>query len=285
VNPSPEAPKIISIIVPVLNEGAGIVNLQAKLDRLLRIFGESATLEFVFVDDGSTDRTRELLLSTFGNSYRCKILTHDRNCGVGAAFRTGFVQAAGSIICTIDADCSYEPENLKRLVELLEMTAADIAVASPYHPEGRVEDIVPWRFFVSRVCSSAYRLISPVRLYTYTSIFRAYRREVTQTVHFDADGFASAAEILIRASEQGYRIVEQPMTLRGRKIGTSKMKVLGTIQTHLRMMSGVVWRRAAQAFHGTLGAQQPVYFRAKALLASARVEPARTREIGFGEKE
>jgi dolichol-phosphate mannosyltransferase len=285
MNPKPNAQRFISVVVPVLNEEAGISTLQARLDRLREVFAESARLEFVFVDDGSTDRTGELLRSTFVNSCNCQILTHSQNRGVGAAFRTGFAQATGSIVCSIDADCTYEPESLKKLVDLLDTTGADIAVASPYHPQGAVEDVHPWRLFVSRACSMGYRLISPVALYTYTSIFRAYRREVVKTVPFDADGFVSAAEILIRASERGFRIVESPMTLRGRKVGTSKLRVVKTIRTHLRMMGGVVWRRAMQRLRGTPGHLQSAYHTTRTSLISGSVEPVGTSASGFDGKE
>ena len=285
MSPRPNAQRFISVVVPVLNEEAGIPTLQAKLDRLREVFADSARLEFVFVDDGSTDRTGDLLRSTFVNSYNCQILTHSLNRGVGAAFRTGFAKATGSIVCSIDADCTYEPESLKKLVELLDTTGADIAVASPYHPQGAVEDVLPWRLFVSRVCSMGYRLISPVALYTYTSIFRAYRREVVKTVPFDADGFVSAAEILIRASEKGFRIVESPMTLRGRKVGTSKLRVIRTIRTHLRMMGGVVWRRTTQRLRGTPGHLQSAYHTTRTSLISGGVAPVGTSASGFDGKE
>jgi len=285
MNSIPNAQRFISVVVPVLNEEEGISTLQNKLDRLREAFAESAKLEFVFVDDGSSDRTGELLRSTFVNSFNCQILTHSQNRGVGAAFRTGFAQARGSIVCSIDADCTYEPENLRKLVTLLDTTGADIAVASPYHPQGTVENVLPWRLFVSRVCSLGYRLISPVALYTYTSIFRAYRREVVKTVPFDADGFVAAAEILIRASERGFRIVESPMTLRGRKVGTSKLRVLKTIRTHLRVMGSVVWRRATQRLRGTPGHFQSAYHTTRTSLISGNVGPVGTSASGLDGKE
>jgi dolichol-phosphate mannosyltransferase len=140
-------------------------------------------------------------------------------------------------MCTIDADCSYGPENLRLLVDALECEGADIAVASPYHPQGGVEGVPQWRLLLSRGCSILYRLTSPVRLYTYTSVFRAYRRAVVETISFEENGFVSAAEVLIRAARRGFKIVEVPMVLHSRKIGHSKMKVLRTIGQHLAMLT------------------------------------------------
>jgi dolichol-phosphate mannosyltransferase len=277
--------RLISVIVPVLNEEAGIDALQLKLERLKGVFEGIGELEFVFVDDGSTDRTRERLESAFCSDFRCQIVSHEKNKGVGAAFRTGFAHAAGSIVCTIDADCTYEPESLKDLLSLLDRTGADIAVASPYHPEGKIENIVPWRIFVSKVCSAIYRVISPIKLYTYTSIFRVYRRPVTQTIKFEANGFVSAAEIIIRASQHGYRVVELPMTLRGRRIGTSKMRVLRTIRTHLVMMGGVVKRQFVRQFSRATAGSSGGFVRTSSDLASSSTKPAGSARTIFVEEK
>jgi dolichol-phosphate mannosyltransferase len=243
MSPDPPAKTRISIVIPVLNEADGVAQLREKLENARTLLQSLGSIQLVFVDDGSSDETPSLLRSAFREDGDCTIVVHDKNRGVGAAFRTGFQYATGDIVCTIDADCSYDPEGLKRLMDVLISDGADIAVASPYHPKGAVEDVVPWRLFVSRVCSAFYRLLSPVQLYTYTSIFRVYRSRVIATVPFEANGFVSAAEILIHAAEQGYRIVEVPMVLHGRKIGVTKMKVFRTITKHLAMMTTILLQR------------------------------------------
>lgn len=227
---------LISVVVPVYNEEAGIDQLAQRLEGV-RSMWPDRSIEFVFVNDGSADRTQAELERVFGARKQCRIAVHDRNRGVGAAFRTGFGQAQGEIICTIDADCSYGPENLRLLVEALESEPADISVASPYHPQGTVDGVPGWRLLLSKGCSRFYQAIAPVKLYTYTSVFRAYRRPVIESVVFEEDGFVSAAEVLIRAAEKGFKIVEVPMTLHARKIGQSKMKVARTIRQHLALMA------------------------------------------------
>jgi len=233
----------ISIVVPVLNEADGIPQLREKLGKVQSVLVEFGDIEFVFVDDGSTDATLTLLRKAFPEGDLCRVVSHERNRGVGAALRTGFQHATGSIVCTIDADCSYEPEGLKRLVEEMDEKRADVAVASPYHPDGGVQGVGAWRLLLSKVCSAIYRLISPVPLYTYTSIFRAYRWPVIENVKFQADGFVSAAEILIHAAEQGYQIIEVPMVLRGRQVGATKMKIVRTIGRHFSMMGTILMQR------------------------------------------
>lgn len=239
---TPRTKPRISIVVPVLNEADGIQQLHEKLTKVHSLLSEVGNIEFVFVNDGSTDSTLVRLREAFAEGEQCRIVSHSRSRGVGAAFRTGFQNATGRIVCTIDADCSYEPEGLKRLIDAIQ-DGADIALASPYHPAGSVQDVPSWRLLLSRACSAFYRMISPVSLYTYTSIFRAYRSIVVQTIRFESDGFVSAAEILIRAAEQGYSISEVPMVLRGRKVGSTKMKIVRTIAQHLTMQGQVLAQR------------------------------------------
>src|SRR5215813_3476657 len=230
--------QLISVVVPIFNEEEGVGLLREKLLKLKVLLEPSYQLEFIFVDDGSNDRTVEALRLQFADAgVPFQIVEHGRNRGVGAAFRSGFQVCQGKLICTIDADCTYSPEGLKLLLAALDESGADIAVASPYHPDGGVEGVPWWRLALSRRCSALYRWASPLKLYTYTSIFRAYRVEVIRNVSFASDGFVSAAEILLAAGRQGYRVTEVPMVLRARSIGHSKMKVLRTILSHMRMLA------------------------------------------------
>jgi dolichol-phosphate mannosyltransferase len=228
----------ISVVIPIFNEEDGVPLLKEKLLSLHELLGAEFDLEFVFVDDGSSDRTIERLRENFTpGAVSFQIVEHGVNRGVGAAFRSGFARARGSVVCTIDADCSYSPEGLKSLVAALRSTGADVAVASPYHPLGGVEGVPLWRLALSRGCSVLYRRLSPLKIYTYTSIFRAYRAEVVRTVSFKSDGFVSAAEILIAAGRRGYIVTEVPMVLRARAVGRSKMKVFRTIVSHIQMLT------------------------------------------------
>jgi dolichol-phosphate mannosyltransferase len=235
--------QLVTVVVPLLNEGDRIQQLREKLAKTRAVLSGTCEVEFVFVDDGSTDATLTCLRAAFAEGDQYRIVLHERTRGVGAAFRTGFQEATGSIVCTIDADCSYEPEGLKRLLEEMELRGADVAVASPYHPAGSVQDVGSWRLLLSRTCSGMYRMISRVPFYTYTSIFRAYRRSVIETVPFQSNGFVSAAEILVRAAEKGYRIIEVPMVLRGRKGSPSNMKIARTVAQHLMMIGTILLQR------------------------------------------
>jgi dolichol-phosphate mannosyltransferase len=237
---------LISVVVPFFNEADGIPVLAEKLSQLAAELAPAYELECVLVDDGSEDQGLQVARKCFANLPGTLFARHDHNRGLSAAMRTGFGTATGDIVVAIDSDCTYDPLQIPRLIEALHRDGADIATASPYHPEGGVENVIGWRLFLSRGASWMYRYVSASKLYTYTSMMRAYRRPVLDTVRFDSEGFAGVTEILLRASCQGYRIVEVPMVLRSRVTGVSKMKVMRSIRMHLRLMlRALAWRFSA----------------------------------------
>jgi dolichol-phosphate mannosyltransferase len=128
----------------------------------------------------------------------------------------------------------------------MEKQGVDIVTASPYHPQGGVENVKPWRLLLSKGASAIYRKLCSCKLYTYTSFMRAYRREVIETVAFKSDGFPAVTELLLRAAQRGYKVAELPMVLKSRVIGVSKMKVARTIRIHLRLMVQALWWRFFQ---------------------------------------
>lgn len=233
----------VSVIVPFYNEVEGMPALAGKLRKLTAELTPRYQLECVLVDDGSQDRSLEQAHTSFADFQHVVFAKHEFNRGLGAAMRTGFAQASGDILTAIDSDCTYDPLEIPRLLDALECSGADVATASPYHPEGGVENVIGWRLFLSKGASWMYRLVCASKLYTYTSMMRAYRRCVIENVSFESDGFAGVTEVLLRASQQGYRIVEVPMVLRSRVTGVSKMKVLRSMRMHLQLMvRALTWR-------------------------------------------
>ncbi len=234
------AKQSVSIVIPMCNEEESIEILREKLALLQHRLDPLFEVEYCLVDDGSTDATWELMASTIPANARFVRQKHTVNRGVGAAIRTGVSASSGSIVCTIDADCSYPPEDLYSLINQIAAGKADIAIASPYHPAGSVLGVSRWRIVLSRQCSRLYQWLSPLKLYTYTSIFRAYRGDAARQLTFASDGFVSAAEMLFNAHARGFRVCEVPLTLRARQLGYSKIRILRTISAHLALMAKLV---------------------------------------------
>lgn len=226
----------VSIVVPCFNEELILPYLSNTLESVERHLGEAYDLRYIFVDDCSTDGTREALERIFGERPNCTIVHHVQNGGVAAAIQTGIRAASTEIVCSIDCDCTYDPHVLGSMIPLLE-PGVDLVTASPYHPEGGVRNVPEWRLGLSRGLSALYRRLLHHKLHTYTSCFRVYRRTPAAAVKLTKRGFLGVMEMLGRMDLAGCGIREFPTHLEVRMIGRSKMKVLRTIWGHLGLYS------------------------------------------------
>jgi dolichol-phosphate mannosyltransferase len=224
----------VTVVVPCCNEEAGLPPLLTRLGTLQDNGGRG--WEFVFVDDGSTDRTFAELLAAARRTPWVKVLRHPTNLGLGAALRTGFAHTVSPIVCTIDSDCTYAPERLPELVRLVE-DGADVATASVWHPGSVRAEGSRARLALSRAVSGLYKTLIGQDVHTFTCLFRAYRRPVLERIPFRFDGFGAVAEIMLRAMLAGYRVGELPMHLEVRRFGASKLKVGDAFVAHAGLLA------------------------------------------------
>ncbi|MFH1276287.1 MAG: glycosyltransferase family 2 protein [Candidatus Woesearchaeota archaeon] len=227
--------KRLSIIVPCYNEEKGINHLYNNLTPVLDKLENNWAVELLFIDDGSTDNTNHLLTEQFKGLKNVKIIRHKKNMNLGAAMRTGFTNSTGDVIVTMDSDCTYSPSEIFALLDMLDENT-DIVTASPYHPDGKVDGVPEYRLFLSKSITWIYRLITGAKIYTFTALFRAQRKNVIDNIKFESNNFLATAEMLIYALMKGYRVKEFPTTLHVRKYGVSKMKLLLVIKSHAKFV-------------------------------------------------
>jgi glycosyltransferase involved in cell wall biosynthesis len=213
----------ISLVIPAYNEAGVIVSTVQELDRFMRETLPGRAYEILIVDDGSTDGMAALLDAL--DLPVLKVLRHRRNRGRGAAIRTGFAAARGAYVITLDADLSYAPDHIPRLLAPLEADEADIALASAYHPQGEVRNVPFMRAKLSRWGNRVLSAGVRGQLHTLTCIVRGYRREVLDGLELISDGKDLHIEIIQKANLFGFRLVEVPARLdwrdrsRARRIG------------------------------------------------------------------
>ncbi|MCU0223447.1 MAG: DUF3473 domain-containing protein [Acidobacteria bacterium] len=239
----------VTLVVPLFDEEQYIVYLKRTLRNLRIKLAPKYRIHTVLVDDGSGDRTWDMLRDSFDGEPRCTLLRHEANRGIAAAIATGLRAAPTEFVCSIDCDCSCDPATLEDLIPLLDR--ADLVAASPYHPKGTVLNVPRWRLFLSKKLSRLYSLAIGERLYTFTSCCRADRKSAVAAIPLAEGGFLGIAELLLRHKLAGGRVVEQPAVLESRLLGASRMNTLGTIWEHLGMLrrpalGGLGPRRAAQ---------------------------------------
>jgi dolichol-phosphate mannosyltransferase len=230
-----------AFVIPCYNEVDGIPQLCDRLHPLIDELSKRQKVGIIFVDDGSTDGTADRIRDC-ARGLPYEIVAHERNRGLGAALRTGFSASGSDEVVTLDSDCTYDPMEALQLLEVLR-AGNDVVTGSPYHPKGEVVNVALWRLLLSKTLSRMYWLILPNRLYTYTSCFRAYRRETIQKLRFESDDFLAVAEIIISAVLQGAKVAEVPTRLNSRRYGASKIKVVKVSISHLKYMARVAWLR------------------------------------------
>lgn len=228
----------LSIIVPCYNEEDGLPNLFEKLAPVLVGLKMTMDVEVIYIDDGSIDSTPAIIQQHCACTPGSKSIRHPINMGIGAAIRTGIIHSRGDIIVPVDSDCTYLPTEIPRLLEFLD-GEWDIVTASPYHPDGKVVNVPEYRLILSRGITRLYNLVMGTQIYTYTAMFRAYRRKVFNDVTFEHNDFIAMVEILAKADAKGYKIREMPTTLHSRVFGTSKMKLMTVIWGHMLFLLNI----------------------------------------------
>jgi dolichol-phosphate mannosyltransferase len=232
----------LSLIIPCYNESEGIPHMRERLLDILPTLRAKSTVELVLVDDGSADSTFRDLQAAFGAWPDTIIVQHERNQGLGAALRTGFAHATGAIIVTADSDGTYPFGEIPAMLALM-TPGIDVVTASPYHPQGGVENVPTYRVLLSKSASLMYRVLLDWHIHTYTAMFRAYRREVVQRIHTEADGYLMVTELLVGALLSGFRVAEYPTLLRVRQYGQSKARVMKIMRSHLRFQGNLLVSR------------------------------------------
>ena len=245
VEAAPATRQAVSVVVPCFNEELLVPHLRNTLDEVKQKLSGRYDLEFVLVDDGSTDDTWNKLRQAFAARPDCHLLRHDVNAGVAAAILTGLRGAHHDTVCSMDSDCSYDPLKLADMIPLL-TPGVDLVTASPYHPAGGVRNVPGWRLTLSKGCAWLYRRVLKTKLHTYTSCFRVYRRSTVAAIQVTNGRFLGVAELVGRLDLAQKTVVEYPAVLESRMIGRSKMKTVRTVLGHLGLMARLTldrWRQ------------------------------------------
>ena len=206
----------ITVVLPAVNERE---NVSSLLPRLKSIFTrEKLTYKILLIDGNSTDGTREV-----AESFGARVLP-ERRPGYAGALTTGFAEAKGNYILTLDADMSHDPEFFTKMWRA--RTRADIVIASRYARGG----IAYGGFFrrkLSDFVNFALRRILSLPVGDVSSGFRLYRSEVAQQdLDLESQNFEVQEEILTKAYAMGFSITEVPFVYFPRGSGRSHAHVL-----------------------------------------------------------
>jgi len=205
----------ISVILPVVNERDNLLILLPRIQTSLE--REKLSYEIIVVDGNSIDGTREAAADLGARVVR------ERRPGFAGALETGFAEAAGDYVLTLDADLSHDPDFISKM--WVARHRGDIVVASRYTRGGVVYTsfIRRWTSFLLNLVLG--RMLSiPVR--DMSSGFRLYRREALRELKLNSENLEVQEEILVRAYARGFSIVEVPFVYFPRATGRSHTRLI-----------------------------------------------------------
>ncbi|MDQ3474075.1 MAG: glycosyltransferase family 2 protein [Acidobacteriota bacterium] len=225
-SPDDEAPAI-SVFLPVYNEEPNLPPLHAKLDEALSKLGRSA--EIVFVDDGSTDGSLDVLREIAAKDERVRVVALKRNYGQTAAMAAGIDAARGQVLIPMDADLQNDPADIVRLLEKLD---EGYDVVSGWR-KNRQDKLIT-RKIPSMLANRLISWIGGVPLHDYGCSLKAYRRESLQDVKLYGEMHRF---IPIYASWAGARVAEIPVEHHARTMGQSKYGLSRTLKVVFDLMT------------------------------------------------
>jgi glycosyltransferase involved in cell wall biosynthesis len=212
-----EARVNVSVIIPAFNEEDSIEKNLFEIESYMNSYAGNGTWELIVVNDGSKDNTLKIVKRLAQEKPWLKVADLVLNYGRGKALRAGFERASGDRIVTLDADLSYAPYHIERMLSKLEEENADIVVASAYGKNGTVQN-VPWkRLWLSRIGNQILSYMFNGGITVLTCVTRAYKGEFIKQLDLHSDDKEIHLEILAKAKVLRAKIMEVPADLNWRQ--------------------------------------------------------------------
>jgi dolichol-phosphate mannosyltransferase len=192
----------LSVLVPAYNEERSIAQILEK------VLAEPTPKEIVVVDDGSKDRTSQIV-ETFADRG-VRLIRHERNSGKGAAIHTALLHAHGRFVIIQDADLEYEPNDFSAIMAPLLSGEVDVVYGSRNMTRNpRVSKLFYWG---GRAVTFVANLLFGSHLTDEATCYKAMRRDLLETLHLRSRGFGFCAEVTGKLLRRGVRIREVPIT-------------------------------------------------------------------------
>ena len=220
---------LISVVIPLYNEEESIPHLCSALTAALQRYGKP--YEIIIVDDGSKDRSFELLAEQTQRDRHLIVIQLRRNFGQTAAFAAGFNHARGDVVITMDADLQNDPDDIPLLMEKID-EGYDIVSGWRKDRQDRFLD----RRLPSMIANRLISNVTDVRLHDYGCTLKAYRRDVLQHVRLYGELHRFIPAL---ASQVGGTVTEVPVNHRARQYGRSKYGISRAVRVALDLIT--VW--------------------------------------------
>ncbi len=216
-----------SIVVPMMNEEESVTPMHEAITNVMRAWGER--YELIIVDDGSTDRTFEILSALAQNDPCLRVVKFRRNFGQSAAMAAGFEHARGEYIVTLDGDLQNDPEDIPRVVAKLQ---EGYDVVSGWRKDRKDKFLI--RKVPSKIANRLIRKTTRVSLHDTGCSLKAYRAEVVHKIRLYGEMHRFIPGL---ARIEGARIGEFVVKHHERKFGKSKYNLSRTFRVIMDLMT------------------------------------------------
>ncbi len=198
---------VFSIIAPNYNEGKSIQEFYRRVRDVMDSTGEP--WELVWVDDGSTDGTRDLLRDLEAQG-EIRAIFHEKNAGKGAAVRTGIKNAQGDLIIIQDADLEYDPREYPNLLRPIQEGVADVVYGSRFLGAGR-RPILFWNMVANKLLTFVTNILFNNILSDMETGYKVFRRNVVENMVIHSRRFDFEPEFTAKILRRKIRIYEIPI--------------------------------------------------------------------------
>lgn len=243
------ADRLISFVLPVYNEAGNLPELHEKINAAMADI--SGRYEMVFVDDGSTDDSLQVLETLQAGDNCITIVELRRNFGKAAAYQAGFEHAEGDVIITMDTDLQDDPEEIPLFIEQIDR-GYDMVVGWKHRGKGSMDKTLP-----SKVFNYVVRRATGVSLHDFNCPFKAYRRSVLQEI----DVYGELHRYIpVLASARGFTVTEVKIKNLPRQYGTSNFGYERYMRGMLDLLTVVFITRFAKRPLHLLGSVGLLFF-------------------------
>jgi glycosyltransferase involved in cell wall biosynthesis len=237
----------ISIVIPAFNEEESLQELNAWISRVMQ--AHQLRYEVLYIDDGSTDRTWQVIQELCAADAPVRGIKFRRNYGKSAAVNVGFEASKGQVVFTMDADLQDSPEELPEMYRMIVEEGYDIVSGWKKKRHDPLSKTIP-----SKLYNRVTRMISGIKLHDFNCGLKAYRREVVKSIEVYGEMHRYIPMI---AKAAGFKkIGEKVVQHQARKYGISKFGWKRYITGFLDLLSVIFVGRFGKApmhFFGTIG--------------------------------